>query len=724
MTCPLLPSAYRPRFALAPIACAAFSLYSVLSVSAIHAQTDNPPLLETITVTATPPTKQQPAPAWAGGDIARSGTVGLLGQRDMMDTPFATVNYTRQFIQDSQLQTTSELVTLTDPSAYHVNTFGSIGDGVNIRGLSAARAFNGLYGVSMAWKLPVEFAERIEVLKGPSAMLNGMHRQNGLGGSINVIPKRALDTPTAQLTTSWQSASQTGVHADVGQRFGRDKAFGIRVNGRWRDGTTAYKGQKWRNELSTVALDWRGDKVRLSTDLYYNHDDRKGVVTGAGLAAGLNVPAPPDHHKLLGPDWTFAYSAGRGAVLRADVDVNASTSAYVNYAHSRFQFHSMIGVPAQIFNSAGDMRINLRQQRSRVDNDSAAAGVNTRFATGAVQHELAVNAAWHQEDLYFTVKNTPVLPGFWFTNIYDPVWPQEPDMRFDARVPLSFKFMLSSVGVADTLSMLDKRVQLTLGMRRQNVVEDNFSTTTGIVTSRYDQSANTPTVALLVKLGSRLSVYTNYIEGLSPGEAAPNSALNAGEILPPYKTRQMEAGLKADFGTLASQFSVFDIRMANEHLDPVTNVFSADGQQRNRGAEWSVFGQPITSLPNLRVTGGIAYLSARLRKTELASIQGNRATATPQWQGKLGVQWRVPALPGLTIGGNLIAVSKQYRNNANTQANPGRSIVDMSARYTARVAGRTLTLRTRIHNLTNKVYWSGSAVGTRRSYALSASMDF
>jgi len=701
----------------------AIGLCAVLFAPAIHAQitpradAQAAPVLETITVTAT----QQPAPAYAGGDMARGGTVGLLGQRDMMDTPFATLNYTQQFIQDSLMQTTSELVTLVDPSAYHINTFGSIGDGVNIRGLSAARAFNGLYGVSMAWKLPVEFAERIEVLKGPSAMLNGMHRQTGLGGSINVIPKRALDTPTMQLSTTWQSASQTGIHADVGQRFGEDKALGIRVNGRWRDGNTAYKGQKWRNELSTVALDWRSEKVRLSTDLYYNHDDRKGVVTGVGLAAGVDVPPPPRHHKLLGPDWTFAYSTGRGAVLRADVDINQASSAYVNYAHSRFQFHSMIGVPAQIRNAAGDMRINLRQQRSRVDNDSAAAGVNTRFATGAVQHDLAINAAWHQEDLYFIVKPTLVLPGFWNTNIYDPVWPQEPDMRFDARVPLSFKFRLSSVGLADTLSMLDQRIQLTLGLRRQTVVEDNFSTTTGLVTSRYDQSAHTPTAALLVKLSPRFSVYANYIEGLSPGEAAPNSALNAGEILPPYKTRQMEAGLKADFGTLASQLSVFDIRMANEHLDPVTNIFSADGQQRNRGAEWSAFGQP---LPNLRVTGGIAYLDARLRKTEGGLNQGKRATATPQWQGKLGVQWRVPALPGLTVGSNLITMSRQYRNNANTLANAGRTLIDMSANYTTRISGHTLTLRARIHNLTNKVYWSGSAVGTPRSYALSASMDF
>lgn len=39
-----------------------------------------------------------PPPAYAGGQVATGGQVGLLGNRDVMDTPFSTTNYTKKLI--------------------------------------------------------------------------------------------------------------------------------------------------------------------------------------------------------------------------------------------------------------------------------------------------------------------------------------------------------------------------------------------------------------------------------------------------------------------------------------------------------------------------------------------------------------------------------------------------------------------------------------------------
>uniref|UniRef100_UPI001953B031 hypothetical protein n=1 Tax=Streptococcus pneumoniae TaxID=1313 RepID=UPI001953B031 len=65
-------------------------------------------------------------------------------------------------------------------------------------------------------------------------------------------------------------------------------------------------------------------------------------------------------------------------------------------------------------------------------------------------------------------------------------------------------------------------------------------------TSRYDESANTPAAALLVKATERVSLYTNYIEGLSQGATAPMTAANAGDVFAPFRTKQKELGLKLD----------------------------------------------------------------------------------------------------------------------------------------------------------------------------------
>ena len=55
------------------------------------------------------------------------------------------------------------------------------------------------------------FLERVEVLKGPSALLNGMPPAGAIGGSINLITKQAPDVPITQLTATYQSKAQFGV---------------------------------------------------------------------------------------------------------------------------------------------------------------------------------------------------------------------------------------------------------------------------------------------------------------------------------------------------------------------------------------------------------------------------------------------------------------------------------------------------------------------------------
>ncbi|STU93921.1 ferrichrome-iron receptor [Klebsiella pneumoniae] len=192
-------------------------------------------------------------------------------------------------------------------------------------------------------------------------------------------------------------------------------------------------------------------------------------------------------------------------------------------------------------------------------------------------------------------------------------------------------------------------MQLTLGVRRQQVTTDGFNGTTGVQTSHYDASATTPAAALLVKLTDRVSVYANYIEGLSQGATAPSTAANAGEVFAPYKTKQKEVGVKFDLGEFAHTISVYEIKRPSSYTDLTTNVFSFGGEQRNRGVEWGFFGSPMK---NVRLMGGIAYSDAEVTKAAVAANEGKQATGLPKWQAKLGTEWDVPAMQGLTLTAN------------------------------------------------------------------------
>lgn len=68
------------------------------------------------------------------------------------------------------------------------------------------------------------------------------------------------------------------------------------------------------------------------------------------------------------------------------------------------------------------------------------------------------------------------------------------------------------------MSVLQDQVQLTLGLRYQNIVTESLNGQ-GVrnINGRYDKNAITPAAAILVKANDHVSLYANYIEGLSSG---------------------------------------------------------------------------------------------------------------------------------------------------------------------------------------------------------------
>ena len=665
--------------------------------------------------------------AYAGGQVARGSRVGLLGDLDFMDTPFNTTSYTADFIANLQAPDLMRVIAATDPSVYNGGSTGGITDYFNIRGFSVASSdigFGGLYGLIPYYRVTPEMAERVEVLKGPSALLNGMPPGGSVGGAINLVPKRAGDTPLNRFTASYGSDAQFGGHLDIGRRFGAGKQFGVRFNAVHRDGDTATRNQQHKSQLATLGLDWRGERARVALDVFASRDHVDGLNRGVSLAAGLAVPRPPKADTLFAPDWTFSNVKDNGVALRWDMDFNEHLSAHAAYGHGHTDFDSIASGTTLITNAAGDFRNNFAHQRFTYSKDTAEAGLTARFRTGPIDHALGLSASWYHHDYNFGFLRN-MLASDWITNIYNPQWGPAIDRSYSsAALPRTGEVRTTSFGIADTLSMADERVQLTLGIRRQTVLSDTFDGTSGKRTARYDASANTPAAALLFKATDRLSLYANYIEGLSQGTTAPVTAANAGEVFPPYKTRQREVGAKMDLGRFGTALSVYEIEKPAAYTDPTSNVYSLGGQQRNRGVEWTVFGQ---ASDQLRVLGGIGWLQPKLTRTQGGINQGRLATATPQWQGKLGLEWDVPAVPGLTVTGGALSMSKGYINADNSQWVAGHTVYDLGARYATEAAGKPLVLRAGVQNLTNKAYWAGSlgsGLGAPRTATLSATVDF
>ena len=229
-----------------------------------------------------------------------------------------------------------------------------------------------------------------------------------------------------------------------------------------------------------------------------------------------------------------------------------------------------------------------------------------------------------------------------------------------------------------------------------------------------------------------VAVYANYIEGLSQGAAAPATALNAGEMMQPFQTRQYEVGTKMDLGSFATIVSLFQIEKPSAFTNPDTNIFGVYGEQRNRGVEWSFFGE---LQPRLRLMGGASYTQAELTKAVSGSTEGKQVTGVPKVIAKLGTEYDLIDVPGLTLTGNVNHTGKQFATNDHRVSLSPYTTFDLGARYAFKVESKPVTLRATVENVANKAYWLGSwsggdgsglsgGLGAPRTLLLSGTVDF
>ncbi len=670
-------------------------------------------------------------PPYAGGQVATGGQLGLLGNRDVMDTPFNQTNFTAKRAQDQQATTVKDVL-IDDPSIRWMrgDSSGS-GDDIWIRGFfgggQEGTSYNGLFGILPTYSIMAELAERVEVLKGPSAMLNGM-TLSGVGGTINVVPKRAPDQGITQLTGNYVSAGQFGGHADVARRFGPDNQFGVRFNGVFRAGQSDIQYNSDQRTLAVLGLDFRGERVRLSADLGYQYQYIGGVVPYLGLANGVPLPwAPNVRSNPGGQPWNESGRKDFFGVVRGEIDLTERITAYAAVGAHDNRFDGLYSLSATITNADGTATAgapaNVAFYRTYL---SAEAGVRALVDTGPIGHELTFTAAIMSRENGGNGNSTAAFAS----NIYNPTIIARPNIAAPD-VTKTGANGLSSLGFADTLSAAEKRIQLTVGGRLQRVEATNFNVTTGQQTSRYDESAFSPAVALIVKPWRNVSIYGNWIQGLQQGAIVGNTFRNAGELFPPYKSTQYEAGVKVDWGRFSTTASVFQISQPSLVTDVATNTQLLGGEQRNQGLEFNVFGEPVEGV---RLLGGFMLLNAVLAKTAGGTADGWVAPFSPAFSFNLAGEWDVPFARGLTLTGRAVYTGSQYIDSTWPRRSlPEWTRFDLGVRYAfdnPAVRGKQLVARFNVDNVLDANYWAGGTgvtqlfLGAPRTFRMSLTADF
>lgn len=672
--------------------------------------------------------------------VIRRGSLGALGEKDALEVPFAIKGYSDTLILNQQSLTLGAVLE-NDPSVRTSYGFGNASEQFVIRGFPLFGedvAIDGLYGVTPRQLVSPELYDQVQILNGASAFLFGAAPGgSALGGTVNLSPKRAKDKDINRLTVNYLSDQHFGGAFDFGRRFGANNAFGVRINGAARSGDIAIDDEFRSSVVVGAGFDWRSSRTRVSLDLAFQRAKVEHMRPMVQLEASVTaVPRVPRANLNYGQNWNYTSLRDIFGILKIEHDITDDLMFYAALgardAAERGSYQSI-----RLRDAATGLAFVTGSNIPRNDNNEAGQlGFRGKAKTGPLSHEFNIgvsNSRYINRNAFeFSSSNITIAPA---NNLYNPVQVAMPPLNSLRAGNLAdpnpaSRTRLTSLFVSDTIGVFDDMIQLTLGLRRQNIRLRSYNVTTGVQNGMdYNKGATTPVIGLVIRPTETFSIYANRIEGLVQGPTAPAGTINVGEIFPPFKSVQYELGGKVAMGRFNASLALFQTdrpQTLNENIPNGGTVFTLNGQQRNKGIELSIDGEPVDGL---RIIAGMSVTDAKQSRTNGGATDGRDAIGVPEYTANANVEWDVGFLPGITLTGRVMQTGKQMVNLTNTLQLPEWTRFDLGARYVIDAGGAPLTFRFNVDNVANNRYWASSlggylVQGMPRTFKASATIDF
>ena len=473
------------------------------------------------------------------------------------------------------------------------------GANYTVRGFSAAGLVNGLaggsqYGVASGANQPIANIERVEILKGPDALVAGF---GNLGGNVNVVTRK----PSAdrRVSASFDTGSFGLVRGvlDVNGAISSDRKLSGRLIQSAQNMDRNYGGYTG-NEDYLIAPSLRFKDAR--TDFLIGASFSKAI-------SGIGAYTLFDNRtrEIIERDPSVPiYSPDQGIRVRTDryyFDLTREIIPGLEFVARGL--HDENDLKLQVYqlgyNRAGLRTIGVggSQQQGKSDALDAFLRMEKTFG-GAVT--LRLNAGYNYSDGFteqrssrtFTVVNNPPLGE----NTTFPVIP------FSPLGPVQFRTEGSQEGVYGQALVEFWRVKLLGGVRK-----NWFSTKASFFfpgaqpQDPQEREGTSPSAGIIFDATDTLSIFANYSRGVQ----AIFNLDRDGNFLPNITTTNKEAGIKLDlFGERATiNASYFDIMQDNIIVfDPVDRQFTSRDGQRGRGFDLNIAGQV---LPGLTILGSL-----------------------------------------------------------------------------------------------------------------------
>lgn len=639
----------------------------------------------------------------------------------VLETAQSISTVTRRQMDDQNVQTVGNALRYTSGVLSDADT-NSRYDSIFMRGFGAFGLATSYVSFLDGLKLPrgQAFAvaaidpfllDRIDVLKGPSAMLYG---QTSPGGLVNMVSRMPSATPFNEFRVEGGTYGRIQAGITSQGKLDKDGHWLYSLTAIGRQSGTRYDGVDEQRVAVAPAITWAPDMdTRLTIQSYYQNDPQGGYfnsIYAKSLAPAQYRPYLNSKLNVGDPAFDRFKREQYGVGYQFDKRLNDVVSLYssLRYGHVQTDFQSLqMNAPITATGQLPRWGIRSLEDASNLAADNR---LQFDFATGALQHKLVTGVDYQETRsnwLYQIGGATPL-------DVVNPVYnqPVGPFASF-----INNGQMLSQAGIyaQDQISLGGWRA--TLGVRHDWADQTTDNRLAGARSSQSD-AKTTYRAGLLYKFDNGVAPYVSYATSFEPVAGVSAN----GSPFVPTTGEQYEAGVKYQptFLPILLTAAVFDIRQQNVQSPSTTpGFFVQQGEVRSTGVELEARGNVTDSL---ELVGALTFLDTRVTKSTDALLLGMRPQAVPDFYGSAWANYtfRTGPVTGLTVGAGVRHVGASFGDDYNTLQTAAYTVADLALKYELGNLNRSLNgmaLTLNVNNLLDKEYYSSCSSGFYCQYA-------
>ncbi|CDG84106.1 TonB-dependent receptor [Janthinobacterium agaricidamnosum] len=622
------------------------------------------------------------------GYAARSSASGTKTEMALRDVP-QTINVVPAAVIRDQHATSLQDIMKNIPGV-GLSTGDGQRDQVFIRGFTAIgdQFVDGFRDDALYFR-DLSNVERLEVVKGPAAVLYG---RGSSGGLVNRVTKKpGIDINDVSLSL----ASHAGKRGEID--FGRaGDAASWRLTGAT-EHADSYRDQQFLNRSAlapSVSLRVSADtKVLLQADYL---EDRR--LTDFGIPAYQGRPVDVDPATYYGAanardaDYSQSRVVSTSATVTHKIDSTLSlrnASRYYNYHLDR----NNTNISGNVNQLAGTMTLAHAKLNRDEHGWFNQTELTQKLGLGDTSHDILYGIEFGRQSKDATSYAATTVKSN--VSIFNPLLPLVDPAALGARSNTYGTYRTNAAYVQDAISF-NQEWKALAGLRYDSFKQQsrllNAAGTTTADLARTD-TAYSPRAGLVWQPGVTQSYYASWSRSFQPsGETLALAASNAD--LAPETTRNTEVGAKYDLWNGRANATVSLFRLERDNIkttDPLTNAVLPVGTQRTDGLELT-FNADLSG--GWKMLAGYAYLDATITDsialdksvnlpgsniTSAIPVKGKRATLTSRNTANL---WLSRDLgQGFTVGGGMNAIGSRFANPGNSVVLPGYVTADAMAAY-------------------------------------------